>query len=709
VPATALIGVPGLLLLGSWIFFASSSLAGIPTATTISAASDALTQSWDSFGNIVAPAPALPGFVMASCAALFFAVFLADWAAFRLWSAFEAIVPASTLFVFCSLLGGTDHKVDSAAIFLAALMGFLLLHRIARQETSAGWLTADIDRGSQAGLRTGAALTAVALLAGVLLGPHLPGADSTALISWRGTDAGGNGTRITISPLVDIKDRLVNKTNVELFTVQSNEKSYWRMTSLDTFADNIWRSGGKFTAVDGDLDASLPPSASSVKAQQTYNITNLNVLWVPAAFQPTNVDSPNVDVRYQANSSTLIVNTQQDNSNGMTYSVTSVLPRFTKDQLEKASPNVPSDVKTEYEQLPDGFSNLARTEAIKAVTGAATPYDKALALQNYFQSGAFTYSTDVPAGHGESAIDTFLRNKVGYCEQYAGTYAAMARSIGLPARVAVGFTPGDVDPNNPNLYHVRGEHAHAWPEVYLGEYGWVPFEPTPQRGAPGAEAWTGLPERQENNGQTESPTSAPTTIVTSPTTVAGAVTPPTTVGPTTTLAPETTDVTADSGVLDSWVVRLALFGLVLVALAGMYAFGVMSVKDARVRRRRHGAGDPSARVRVAWEESVEALALLGAHAQPTETHEEFALRAGPKLDESSDLLLDLAHDADAASYAPDILTDEVADRAQATSVTVVEIVHEKAPKEWKRSRIDIRPLLPHLRPSSRRRAGSKDR
>src|SRR5829696_64989 len=76
----------------------------------------------------------------------------------------------------------------------------------------------------------------------------------------------------------------------------------------------------------------------------------------------------------------------------------------------------------------------------------------------------------------------------------------MARSIGLPARVAVGFTPGDVDAADPTLYHVKGKHAHAWPEVYLSGYGWVLFEPTPSRGAPNA-GYTGVSEEQDSLSQ----------------------------------------------------------------------------------------------------------------------------------------------------------------------------------------------------------------
>ena len=69
--------------------------------------------------------------------------------------------------------------------------------------------------------------------------------------------------------------------------------------------------------------------------------------------------------------------------------------------------------------------------------------------------------------------------------------------MGLPARVAVGFTPGIQDDNDPTLFRVWGIHAHAWPEVYLGEYGWVPFEPTINRGPPRAPEWLGIDEQQD--------------------------------------------------------------------------------------------------------------------------------------------------------------------------------------------------------------------
>jgi Transglutaminase-like superfamily len=104
----------------------------------------------------------------------------------------------------------------------------------------------------------------------------------------------------------------------------------------------------------------------------------------------------------------------------------------------------------------------------------------------------------VGAGHSNEALLQFLfETRRGYCEQFSAAFAALARSVGLPARVAVGFTPGVQDDNDPTLFRVRGVHAHAWPEVYLGEYGWVPFEPTITRGPPRAQNWLGIEEEQD--------------------------------------------------------------------------------------------------------------------------------------------------------------------------------------------------------------------
>src|SRR5207248_1093578 len=134
----------------------------------------------------------------------------------------------------------------------AVTTAFLLVHRVARQQTSPGWVTSDIQRGTNSMLRTGAGLLVVAIVLAMLLGPNLPQAHSAAILSWRG---GGSGpsARTTVSPLVDIGHRLVDQSNVELFTVRSDQRAYWRPTALDQFDGQIWKSDGSYESVNDRL------------------------------------------------------------------------------------------------------------------------------------------------------------------------------------------------------------------------------------------------------------------------------------------------------------------------------------------------------------------------------------------------------------------------------------------------------------------------
>src|SRR4029079_18595800 len=101
----------------------------MPTHDTWSAASNGLSQVWDLFQSVQAPtAPSTP-FILVSGIALWWAAFVADWAAFRLWVPFEAVVPAGTVFVFASLFAAHQSQVVAAGLFILATFVFLLVHR----------------------------------------------------------------------------------------------------------------------------------------------------------------------------------------------------------------------------------------------------------------------------------------------------------------------------------------------------------------------------------------------------------------------------------------------------------------------------------------------------------------------------------------------------------------------------------------------------
>jgi transglutaminase-like putative cysteine protease len=494
-PAAAITAVAGMLFI-TWTRFGDTLGYLLPTGATLSALGDDLDAAWRVFQDVKAPAPVVNGFIVATAVAIWFLAFVADWAAFRARAAFEALLPATTLFLFAAALGAPGGRVASAAVFAAAALLFVLLHRTLVQEESSTWAASHRDRGRWSLLGTGAALAAVAVVAGAVTGPRLPGAEADAVIDWRniGED---EPTRVVPSPMVDLRTRIVEQPNVEVFTVRSEVPSYWRLTALDEFDGQIWKSSYGTDNADGELPRAVDSAADTESVRQTVTVEALSGVWLPAAFEPRSLDAGDTDVGWDEDSSTLIVDRDVPTSDGMTYEVTSAIPRWTEDQLrDVGDDDVPAEFREQYTALPEAVSPEVRglAQVIVGRAEARNPYERAIALQRYLRSAPFVYDATVGPGAGADALAAFLfQTHRGYCEQFAGSFAALARAVDLPARVAVGFTWGAQDPEEPTLYRVRGVHAHAWPEVYFHGYGWVPFEPTPGRGPVQGDQWLGLP------------------------------------------------------------------------------------------------------------------------------------------------------------------------------------------------------------------------
>ncbi|MGH9194060.1 MAG: transglutaminaseTgpA domain-containing protein, partial [Acidimicrobiales bacterium] len=283
------------------------------------------------------------------------------------------------------------------------------------------------------------------------------------------------------------------------FAVRSPQRSYWRLTALDEFDGQIWRSSYGTDDADGQLPRAVESQARAETVTQTVNVSALATVWLPAAFEPAAIDAGGSEVGWDEASSTLLVERDVATSDGLTYRVESAIPQWTAAELRTPSPDVPDDIAGPYLQLPDDLDPAVEALARDVTAGETTRYDKALALQDYLRS--FTYDLDVAPSNANDALRAFLVDtRRGYCQQFAGAFAALARSIGIPTRIAVGFTPGIQDPNDPNLFRVRGEHAHAWDEIYLDGFGWVIVDPTPGRAPPHAEDWLGVPEQQDAPG-----------------------------------------------------------------------------------------------------------------------------------------------------------------------------------------------------------------
>ncbi len=164
------------------------------------------------------------------------------------------------------------------------------------------------------------------------------------------------------------------------------------------------------------------------------------------------------------------------------YQVTALVSGVTEGQLIGAGTDYPAAVSAAYLDttgLTLRVGTLARQ--LQANAHGATPYHWADAIADYLRTDAsFTYSTDVaPPNPDADLVDQFLfgpNGRVGYCEYYASAMVLMARSLGIPARVAVGYAPGEAIESG--LYQYRNENAHAWAELYFPGYGWQIFEAT---------------------------------------------------------------------------------------------------------------------------------------------------------------------------------------------------------------------------------------
>ena len=597
----------------------------LPTGATRQAADADLTAAFELFGDISTPAPADVGFILLVSAAAWLTAFLADWAAFRLWSATEAILPALAVLVFIGFFGEDADRLLYTGLLAAAVVAFVLCHRLARESRTARWLGDHPGAGRAALLRIGAVLGSVAVIVALLAGPRVPGSEDQALVDLTGRDSGGESSRVVVSPMVDIRARLVNQSRTVAFTVRSPEPSYWRLAGLDRFDGRVWGSQTSYGRADGPLPVGTDFGSDQRLLQQQFEIVQLGAVWLPAAFEPRALtESSSDEVRYEPTSGTLIVDRALESSNGLSYTLSSAIPAFDPAVLDASTTPYPPEIATEFLELPADFSPAATALARQLTEGSTGRYDAALRLQNYFRD-TFTYDLDVAQGHSSNRIEDFLALQRGYCEQFAGSFAAMARSVGLPARVAVGFTWGEVAPDDENLYIVRGEHAHAWPEVYFPEAGWVAFEPTPGRGAPGAEGWTGVAPAQEGSDPgadggpdvAATPTPIPST--------AGGLPPEPATQPDLAAGTAPADDNVQSGSSGAATV-LRWMGIVLVAALAWIAV-IAGAKELRRRLRRSRAGDNRRRITVAWNEALLALRRIGVRNDTGETPMEFARRA----------------------------------------------------------------------------------
>jgi transglutaminase-like putative cysteine protease len=336
---------------------------------------------------------------------------------------------------------------------------------------------------TQVGRRVGFAAISIAVVLPVII----PGLHSGWFGSHHTNGVGGfsadkNGGSATISPIVSIRQQLIEPTPTSLFTyTTTGTPSYLRLLTLDNFDGTLWTVSSVTSPDDAKITKGIPPPVGVTlkptgSATTNIDITGLRQAYLPVPSTVTAVTAHG-DWRYNpVNPAIYGVNTATPH---LTYSVTSAVYQPSASLLSSL-PAVDEDASlSPYLETPTNLPAQVRSVADQIITAAhaTTPYQKALALQAWFQAG--TYDITIKTGTDENALITFLNDRRGYCEQFAATMALMARVEGIPARVDVGFTPGAAV-GTTNTYLVTTADAHAWPELYFPEAGWLRFEPTPR-------------------------------------------------------------------------------------------------------------------------------------------------------------------------------------------------------------------------------------
>lgn len=258
---------------------------------------------------------------------------------------------------------------------------------------------------------------------------------------------------------------------------------YWRGRSYNTYKDGQWTNTLLDLVPVPSENASLQYTNldASSKVSVTIRTASGSARTIYTPGLPISVSrSAKAQVQKLANQEVDVVSVQSDQiiQAGDAYKVDAYLNTPTVSKLKTSGVEYPDWVKNTYLQLPQGFPKSIADLAKQITVGAKDPYDRATAVTNYLRK-TITYSiTAAIPPTGVDTIEYFLfTSKKGYCNYYASAEVLMLRSLGVPARLVVGYAEGDLQQNE-KFFTIRRRDSHAWPEVFFSGIGWVPFEPT---------------------------------------------------------------------------------------------------------------------------------------------------------------------------------------------------------------------------------------
>lgn len=607
-PAISLLALVTLLGI---VFLPETTAAGLPTAATMQGIGEALSAAGTDIRELAPPAPATDALTLLATAGAFLVAMVVDTIVFGLRRPVAAGLPLLALY----LIPTSMAKTANVFAFVLAAVGYLGLLVAEGRDRARNWGrrlsgmdlvddVADVSHVARVGRRIGSAAVGVALCVPIVVptvGEGIFGGTGGGLFGR------GDGSRraFVFNPIVEIRTRIQIDDEAVVLRVRTATPDYLRLATLDTFDGSSWKLEEREAPTDNRVgpgkEIRLPKELDNIEtspARYDVFVEALDVNWLPVPYAPYLVEvGKDGDWRWEENGRWIF--SSEKKSLGERFTAEARRPRPTDEQL-RAPGDIPDDIRDKFLQLPQGDAPQLALDVLERVTaGAETPYDRAVALNKYFkETGGFSYDLNVAQGNSVDNLTEFLTNKVGYCEQFATAMAYLSRLAGIPSRVVVGFTPGHLENSE---WVITNRDAHAWPELYFPDTGWVRFEPTPRGG-------TVLPDHLVPDGPAVVPTAPPS--VTPSATPSGA--PSATASPKPRQVPEPEPEDAPPGQQGG---GKGDSGLPLVPVgAGAAALALATptfVAWGTRRRRRRPVGDHVGRIHAAWESLADAAEDAG--------------------------------------------------------------------------------------------------
>ena len=289
------------------------------------------------------------------------------------------------------------------------------------------------------------------------------------------------GSELVLGRGFPLSDLVMFEVEVPDITFEERPpRYYWRGRTYDRFLNGQWYTSGTVRdeyspAVTNPFNVDMQEKTPAHFLINTGDAT-FSLLYSPA--QPIWISRPGVTFAVPAEEGKDVVawHAYPSLRGGETYQLDAILSNPNRQQLQEAGTDYPEWVKEKYLQLPESFSPRIRDLANQVTAGTQTPYEKAFVITQYLRDN-ITYSQTIPeVPRNKDPLEWILfEHKQAYCVYYASADVLMLRSVGVPARMAVGFSQGERDGDK---YVVRRLNSHAWTEVYFPGIGWVEFEPT---------------------------------------------------------------------------------------------------------------------------------------------------------------------------------------------------------------------------------------